>query len=135
MSSSCDRQNQVLKAARAATPKYSAETTRTGIVKAFSNSFGGKDPYDWQVDVCEALLLGVNCIVIAGTGAGKTMPFVMPLLVDETGRKIVIILSPLNELEHDQVSSYQSVIPIFPVAIYHLKRLNGSRPWVSLQLQ
>jgi superfamily II DNA helicase RecQ len=59
----------------------------------------------WQVDICEAILLGLDCILIAPTGAGKTMPFIMPLLVDKTCRKMVIIISPLNELEYDQVRS------------------------------
>ena len=57
--------------------------------------------YPWQVDVAEALLLGVDCTVIAGTGAGKTMPFVMPLFVET--EKIMVIISPLNALEEDQV--------------------------------
>ena len=34
----------------------------------------GLEAYDWQLDVSEALLLGLDCTVIAGTGAGKTMP-------------------------------------------------------------
>jgi ATP-dependent helicase YprA (DUF1998 family) len=41
-------------------------------------------------------------VVIAGTGAGKTMPFAMPL-VDDTKSKMVLVISPLNELEHEQV--------------------------------
>ena len=32
-------------------------------------------------------------VVIASTGAGKSMPFIMPLLVDETCHKVVIIIS------------------------------------------
>jgi ATP-dependent helicase YprA (DUF1998 family) len=58
--------------------------------------------YDWQIDVAEALLLGLDCSVIAGTGAGKTTPFVLPLLVET--KKVVVIISPLNALEDDQVS-------------------------------
>ena len=97
---------QVLEAARAEATKarkYSSEATRKVICESFKSAFNGKDPYDWQVDACEAGLLGIDCIVIAGTGAGKTLPFIMPLLVDKTMRKIVVIISPLNELEHDQV--------------------------------
>jgi ATP-dependent helicase YprA (DUF1998 family) len=58
-------------------------------------------PYPWQVNVAEAILLGLDCIVIAGTSAGKTMPFIMPLFVQP--HKIVVIISPLNSLEEDQV--------------------------------
>ena len=56
---------------------------------------------EWQLDVAECLLLGVDCEVIAATGAGKTLPFVLPLLARPD--TIVIILSPLDALELDQV--------------------------------
>lgn len=92
--------------ARAAAHKsrgYDSEGMRRKIREVATEAFDGKAPYDWQVDVCEAIILGLDCIVIAGTGAGKTMPFAMPLLVDETKRKMVVIISLLNELEQDQV--------------------------------
>ncbi|KAH9952579.1 P-loop containing nucleoside triphosphate hydrolase protein, partial [Russula dissimulans] len=57
----------------------------------------------------EALLLGLDCIAIAGTGAGKTMPFIMPLLVDPTKKKIVIIILPLNALEHNQAVRFNKI--------------------------
>jgi superfamily II DNA helicase RecQ len=66
----------------------------------FTAAFDGKIPYGWQIDVAEALILGIDCIVIAGTGAGKTMPFVMPPLMDNSKMKMV---SPLDELQVDQV--------------------------------
>ncbi|KAJ7229702.1 P-loop containing nucleoside triphosphate hydrolase protein [Mycena rebaudengoi] len=55
--------------------------------------------HDWQIDIGEALHLGVDCSLIAGTGAGKAMPFVMPLFLDS--EKIIVIISPLNALEVD----------------------------------
>ncbi|KAJ3766134.1 hypothetical protein FB446DRAFT_654236, partial [Lentinula raphanica] len=60
-----------------------------------------------QLDTAEALLLGLDCSVIAGTGAGKTMPFVMPLLIEPT--KHVIIISPLNALEEDQAKWFNAM--------------------------
>ena len=100
-----------------ASRKYSSEATWNKIVTSFKNACNGLVPYDWQTDVCEALLLGLDCVVIAGTGAGKTMPFAMPLLVDKTGRKIVVIISPLNELENEQVNDYWSnvILPDSPL--------------------
>lgn len=62
-----------------------------------------KEPYDWQVDISEALIFGLDSIVIAGTSSGKTMPFMMPLLVDLT-KKVLVIL-PLKVLQSDQVKS------------------------------
>jgi bloom syndrome protein len=45
-----------------------------------------KDPYEWQLDVTEAILLGLDSVIITGTGAGKTMPFMMPLLLDDKNK-------------------------------------------------
>jgi len=86
--------------------KYDSETTWNTIDDKFRQVCPGKIPHQWQIDVTEALLLGIDCIVIAGTGAGKTMPFVMPLLLDRTKTKKVLVISPLNELKMEQVSFY-----------------------------
>lgn len=80
--------------------------TRETISAVFGQKMNGLKPYDWQVDVAEALVLGLDCLVIAGTGAGKSMPFVMPLFA--LPDKMVIIISPLNALEEDQVSPSNS---------------------------
>ena len=104
MPSTSEDQRNVLQAARDRSRDYSSENTREDLVTAFKKAFHGLEPYDWQLDVTEALLLGLDCVVIAGTGSGKTMPFAMPLLVDKTKKKMVIVISPLNDLEEDQVS-------------------------------
>ena len=65
--------------------------------------FDRRRPYDWQLDAAEALLLDLDCVIVAGTGAGKTIPFALPLFVQESQNKLVLILSPLNALETDQV--------------------------------
>ena len=57
------------------------------------DAFDGKSPYAWQLDAAEALILGLDCIVIAGTGAGKTIPFVLPLFSPDFQDKMVIIIS------------------------------------------
>ena len=38
--------------------------------KAFGGNKLGNKPYDWQVDVTEVLLLGLDCIVIVAAGIG-----------------------------------------------------------------
>ena len=83
---------------------YDYAATRRSIENKFRAVFDGKPPYSWQTDVTEALLLGLDCIVIAGTGSGKTMPFGMPLLLEEAEDKMIVVVSPLNELEAEQVS-------------------------------
>ncbi|GLB41684.1 putative P-loop containing nucleoside triphosphate hydrolase protein [Lyophyllum shimeji] len=86
---------------------YCSATTRAKLSEEFSARMNQRRPYDWQVDVAEALILGLDCTVIAGTGAGKTMPFVMPLFVEP--KKVVIIISPLNALEEDQRSRFTAL--------------------------
>ncbi|KAN0082803.1 hypothetical protein V8E55_008598, partial [Tylopilus felleus] len=80
--------------------KFDSHQTRLEITEEFENCTNGKKPYSWQLNVTEALLLGLDCVVIAGTGAGKTMPFMMPLLLHP--KKHIVIISPLNALEIDQ---------------------------------
>ena len=94
--------NNLDKARAEATQKngYNSESTRNIIQSEFLSRFG-RNSYTWQMDVAEALILGLDSVVIAGTGAGKMMPFVMPLFL-RNGKKILII-SPLKVLQADQV--------------------------------
>ena len=85
--------------------KYDSSLTRAKIHEEFTRKNPGKTPYPWQINVAEAILLGLYCTVIAGTGAGKTMPFIMPLFVQP--QRVVLVISPLNALEEDQVSGRQ----------------------------
>jgi len=89
---------------------YQSATTHMTLHAEFCHRNPGKVPYPWQVDVREALHLGLDCSVIAGTGAGKTMPFIMPLFLDP--KKIVIVISPLNALEEDQVNTCHHLLRI-----------------------
>lgn len=61
----------------------------------------GKPAYDWQLDVAESIVLGLDTVPIAGTGAGKTMPFMMPLLLDNI--KKILVISLLKVPQQDQV--------------------------------
>ncbi|TBU45559.1 hypothetical protein BD309DRAFT_839139, partial [Dichomitus squalens] len=72
---------------------YDSDATRQRLEDTFRQRMGGKVPHQWQVDVTEALLVGLDCTVIAGTGSGKTMPFrvVMPTFVE--AEKIYFIIS------------------------------------------
>lgn len=61
-------------------------------------------PHTWQLDIAEALFLGIDCELIAGTGSGKTLPMVLQHFIKRKGPgKVSIIVSPLNVLEEDQV--------------------------------
>ncbi|KAF8154045.1 P-loop containing nucleoside triphosphate hydrolase protein [Crassisporium funariophilum] len=90
----------------AKTKGYNSEQTRRKLETLFRQRFG-RDPYEWQVDVTEAILLGLDCVVIAGTGAGKTMPFMMPLLLDDS--KCILVISPLKVLQEDQAKRFEKM--------------------------
>lgn len=68
----------------------------------------GYEPTEWQIDIAEALILKLDTVLIAGTGFGKTTPFVLPIMLEppREGKKIALIISPLIELMQEQVSSY-----------------------------
>jgi ATP-dependent helicase YprA (DUF1998 family) len=84
--------------------EYDSVKTRADLHKLFSERESRFSPHDWQLDVAEALLLGIDSVVIAGTGSGKTIPFMLPLLLNP--EKMVLIISPLKVLQRDQVRTY-----------------------------
>ncbi|KAK7043414.1 bloom syndrome, partial [Favolaschia claudopus] len=86
--------------------QYDWEATRRDLTRLFEASFK-KPPYDWQLDVAEALILGLDSVVIAGTGAGKTIPFMLPLLLHRD--KFVLIISPLKVLQADQTTRFEAI--------------------------
>ena len=69
---------------------YDSVRTRADLCKMFSERESRFKPHDWQLDVAEALILGIDCVVIAGTGSGKTIPFMLPLLCNESRKKIML---------------------------------------------
>jgi len=80
---------------------YKSETTRQKLVEACLEQCNHR-PHSWQLDATESFHLSLDCIILAGTGFGKSLPFVMPLMLDT--EKILLVISPLNTLEVDQVS-------------------------------
>jgi ATP-dependent helicase YprA (DUF1998 family) len=92
-----------LQEARLEDQSYNSGATREAMTQGLQKVFDGRSPYPWQLDAAEAILLGLDCIVIAGTGAGKTVSFVLPLLVGDSSNKMVIVISPLNALAFNQV--------------------------------
>ncbi|KAJ6451972.1 hypothetical protein C8R45DRAFT_1113313 [Mycena sanguinolenta] len=79
--------------------KYDSARTQRNLAHLFEENFK-KPPYKWQIDVSEALVLRLDAVVLAGTGAGKTIPFMMPLLLDR--KKFVLVISLLKILQEDQ---------------------------------
>ena len=67
-----------------------------------------KRPCKWQADICQAVLEGNRDIIsIAGTGAGKTLTFWLPLLFRPNGVQIVV--TPLNILGQQNIDTLAKV--------------------------
>ncbi|KAJ7340731.1 hypothetical protein DFH08DRAFT_704472, partial [Mycena albidolilacea] len=49
---------------------YQTAPTRAKLRTEFIQRNNGMVPHDWQIDIAEALLLGPNCSLIAGTAVG-----------------------------------------------------------------
>lgn len=120
-----------------------------------TRSKGAITPHEWQLDIAECLVLGIDCELIAPTGSGKTIAFMLPLFYwqrphkkEEGGEKgkgrtdqkekpkVLIVVSPLNTLEADQVSPHN-----FPKASQCLiektcrhvgSMKSGSQPWLLM---
>ncbi|KAG9101097.1 hypothetical protein FS749_010280 [Ceratobasidium sp. UAMH 11750] len=64
------------------------------------------EPFEWQVDMAEALCKKRDVMCLASTGSGKTLPIVMPCFVDPRVR--VWVVSPLNYVEQQQERLFNS---------------------------
>lgn len=117
-----NRSQSNLEGARKAVNGYNSSITRHELKNVFAARFR-HEPYEWQLDVAESVLLGLDSVVIAGTGAGKTIPFMLPLLFKP--EKLVVIISPLKVLQDDQVS--QSELFIICTLMNHMFSSLGHR--------
>ena len=94
---------KLLSEARTKREGYDSQATRRTLSDSVTKLCTTITPYDWQLDLAEALILGLDATVIAGTGSGKTLPWALPFLLEQNRNKICLVISPLNELEADHV--------------------------------
>jgi len=59
----------------------------------------------WQRDVLEHWRAGEDCLVLSGTGSGKSLCFQVPALTVEAA--VVVVVSPLISLMRDQVAAME----------------------------
>ncbi|KAF9787415.1 P-loop containing nucleoside triphosphate hydrolase protein [Thelephora terrestris] len=95
------RNLDLLEQARKSREGYDGENTREAFRAAVKAAFNGNEPRKFQLDVAEAMTLGLDSTVIAGTGSGKTLPWAIPLLLDENKNKVVLVISPLKALQKE----------------------------------
>lgn len=94
---------KLLSEARTKREGYDSQATRHTLSDYVAGLCSTITPYDWQLDLAEALTLGLDATTIVGTGSGKTLPWALPFLLEENRDKICLVISPLNELEADHV--------------------------------
>jgi ATP-dependent helicase YprA (DUF1998 family) len=72
------------------------------ILTKFTEMRTGLSPKDFQLQAAVAAWRNRDTLLIAGTGSGKTLSFVMACFLSR--KIVVVIISPLNILQEDQVS-------------------------------
>ncbi|KAF8996926.1 P-loop containing nucleoside triphosphate hydrolase protein [Cyathus striatus] len=77
------------------------------IANAVEDLYGFR-PSDWQMQVFERVAEGNDAMVIAGTGYGKSLVFVLLAIAAALagGNGVVIVISPLKTLQKDQVRRF-----------------------------
>ncbi|KIY61159.1 hypothetical protein CYLTODRAFT_327075, partial [Cylindrobasidium torrendii FP15055 ss-10] len=53
--------------------QYNSSQMRRELQRLFTEKFS-RPAYDWHLDVTESVLLGLDTVLLAGTGFVKTMP-------------------------------------------------------------
>ncbi|CUA76196.1 hypothetical protein RSOLAG22IIIB_12112 [Rhizoctonia solani] len=81
------------------------QTTYTEKLREAAKRATGFYPHPWQIAVAWAVYYGTrDALVVAGTGYGKTLPFVLNLFLNSA--MIVWIILPLNYIEMEQVKVF-----------------------------
>jgi Lhr-like helicase len=82
------------------------ESDRSTCLRAcllFFRVTNGKVPRQFQLESTLAVMSGRDSVIIAGTGSGKTVCMMLPLLLDPGS--ISVVISPLKRLQMNQVRS------------------------------
>lgn len=87
-------------------PRLGTNISQQDLREAAKAIFG-YPPRDWQVDTAIQLLEGHDVIVVAATGAGKSMVFGLLAIAAELAGSngLVLVVCPLKALQMDQVSA------------------------------
>ncbi|KAG6822390.1 hypothetical protein H0H92_014082, partial [Tricholoma furcatifolium] len=80
--------------------KYKPEEINLDDLAAKAQKILNTKPFQWQLEIAQAILCGQDVVVDVGTGSGKTLVFTLPLLQDEND--IIVTVSPLTALMTDQ---------------------------------
>jgi len=87
------------------TPRLMDDGGSNFILAAGLHQLGVDQIRPWQKTVLEAWYRGQDCLVLSGTGSGKSLCFQLPAVVQN---KVVLVISPLISLMRDQVQTLQN---------------------------
>lgn len=99
---------QSAKEKAAASTVYDSAFTRKQMAEEIMKRTGNRiTPHSWQLDAAEAVLLKLDCTLIAPTASGKLLAVVLPLLWHQLQNalsdKFVILITPLQVLGAEKV--------------------------------
>ncbi|QRV74649.1 DEAD/DEAH box helicase [Ceratobasidium sp. AG-Ba] len=86
-------------------PAYISDYRQRLVISALENTKGKITPHSWQLDVAIAAHLGRDVLLIAGTGAGKTLPMIANCWLNS--KLLVFLVSPLNVLGNQQAQKFR----------------------------
>lgn len=75
----------------------------------------GVIPREFQIKVALALHEGYDCQCVAATGAGKTLAYILPVLLNTNG--VLIVISPLKSIMSDHASDKHPVVVFQELAL------------------
>lgn len=90
----------------AAQPRYFDQPERPTVERLLERFFGFQSFRDGQWEIVEQLLMGASTLGVLPTGAGKTVCFQLPALLQPG---LAVVVSPLVSLMDDQVMNLRAV--------------------------
>ncbi|KAG6807500.1 hypothetical protein H0H92_007260, partial [Tricholoma furcatifolium] len=103
--------------------KYKPEEINLDDLAAKAQKILNTKPFQWQLEIAQAILCGQDVVVDVGTGSGKTLVFTLPLLQDEND--IIVTVSPLTALMTDQAST--AAIPTVAVCAETIAKVGAKQ--------
>ncbi|KAJ7803828.1 P-loop containing nucleoside triphosphate hydrolase protein [Mycena olivaceomarginata] len=120
--------------------KYKPEEIDLDLLAKKATEVLSAKPFQFQLEAAAAILHGEDLIIDVGTGAGKTLCFTLPLLLNT--EDISMIVSPLSALMIDQggftfilsIYAASSKIPTVAVCSETLTRLGSDKVYEDIVL-
>ncbi|MEM4897422.1 MAG: DEAD/DEAH box helicase [Pyrobaculum sp.] len=84
---------------------------RSEVAEAFRR-IGVVELYRYQYEAIQSIRSGVDTVIVAGTGLGKTEAFLAPIIeraVDSTDVPLALVMYPTKALARDQISRFRKI--------------------------